>query len=194
MSTEPQRTSCRTTMKHNKWESQLQIVSALAVLVGVVLVIVQLRQNADLLELQILKQDAESNTAATVEMLPDNIYDISLKSITDPRSLTQLDYMKLDAFLWSFTIGRWRGTYDLSENGLLEPMSWQRQVRDEARIALANPFGRAWWERMKNVIEDLPEELVEFVDGVLADASDNHARDAYMDVMNRMESASSKIE
>ena len=97
--------------------------------------------------------------------------------------------MILDAHLWAGTIERWRGTYRLAQQDLLEPFSWRRQVRDDASFLLANPFGRAWWERIKIVVEDLPEELVEYVDEVLAGAADNQVGVAYSDIMKRMESA-----
>ena len=47
-------------MKHINYKDWLQLSANVAILAGVVLVIFQLRQNADLLEFQILKQDADS--------------------------------------------------------------------------------------------------------------------------------------
>ncbi len=72
-------------MNNDKWESWLQVTSTLAVLIGVALVVLQLRQNSDLIELQILKQDSESSIEHILSVLSENFYEIRQKSIEDPR-------------------------------------------------------------------------------------------------------------
>ena len=106
-------------MKNKNWENWLSISSTLAVLVGVALVVLQLRQNAELIELQILKQDSDNRIQSSMETMPDNIYEIRLKSLKEPENLTQLEYHVLDGYLWYRTVGRWRGLYDLAERNLL---------------------------------------------------------------------------
>jgi hypothetical protein len=64
-------------------------------------------------------------------VLPQNLYEIRQKSIDDPSNLTHLEFRALDAFLWSITINRWRGLYELAERGLLEEEVWQRAVRED---------------------------------------------------------------
>ncbi len=71
-------------MNNDKWESWLQVTSTLAVLIGVALVVLQLRQNSDLIELQILKQDSESSIEHILSVLSENFYEIRQKSIEDP--------------------------------------------------------------------------------------------------------------
>jgi len=176
-------------MNRKDWESWLQISSTIAVLGGVVLVIAQLRQNAELIELQILKEDANSYFESVQENLPDNMLEIWQKSHEDPTSLTLLEFRAMDSELWSSTVSRWRGLYDLADRDLLDHAVWQRAVIEECPGFLANPFGRAYWERIKDWETTLPAELIEFVDAVLADAPDNKVADQYADVMRRIESA-----
>jgi len=87
-------------MNNDKWESWLQVTSTLAVLIGVALVVLQLRQNSELIELQILKQDSESSIEHILSVLPENFYEIRQKSIEDPGGLTDLEFRAVDAFLW----------------------------------------------------------------------------------------------
>jgi len=175
-------------MNNNRWENWLQISSTLAVLVGVVLVVIQLRQNAELLELQILKQDAESYVETDLGLLPEDVYQIRQKSLDEPENLTLYEYQVLDVFYWSTGVVRWRSLYELSERGLLDDAAWQRMVWEDASWLLANPFGRAYWERIK-AISGLPGPLVEFVDTTLADSEDNFIDDSFKDVKKHLEAA-----
>ena len=175
-------------MHNTRWESWLQISSAIAVVVGVALVILQLRQNAELIELQIMKQDNESYAENMLSVLPENFYDIRQKAFDDPESLTQLEYRALDVYLSLIVIERWRILYELSERGLLKREAWQLRVRVDARSFLANRFGRAYWERIKNVYPQ-PTDLVDAVDAALADAPENYTADALMDIKMRMDAA-----
>jgi hypothetical protein len=174
-------------MQKGNWENWLSLSSTLAVVVGVALVVLQLRQNAELLELQILKQDADNRIQASMESMPENIYEIRLKAIREPENLTQLEYHIMDGYLWYRTIERWQSLYDLAERGLLDETSWKQQVHQDAGVMLANPFGRAYWSRMKDIVGTLPSDLKNFVDDVLADLAPNHANDAYVDVLRRLE-------
>ena len=173
-------------MKNSRLENWLSLSSALAVLIGVVLVLIQLRQNAELLELQILKQDADNYTETEASLLPENIYEIRQKSLDEPENLTPFEYQVLEVFYWSMGIARWRNLYDLAERGLLDQSAWQRMVREDAGWTLGNPFGRAYWERVKVDVPNLPTQFVELVDASLADAPDNFSDYSYAEVMKHI--------
>ena len=46
------------------------------------------------------------------------------------------------------------------------------------KYELAHPYGRAWWEEVRD-IPDLPRELVEFIDDGLAKASHNYPLETF---------------
>ncbi len=131
-------------MKNNNWDGRLQISSTLAVLFGIALVVFELQQNSDLIELQIVKDDADKIDGRILGVLPQNLYEIRQKSIDDPNNLTHLEYRALDALLWSITINRWRSLYELAERRLMEEEVWQRAVREDG-LVLAYPFGSTYW-------------------------------------------------
>ena len=174
-------------MKKKKWDGWHQILSTLAVLVGVALVILEIRQNSELIELQILKQSSDNYIAYSIAVLPANIYAIRQKSMDNPESLSHLDFRALDGFYWAITVLQWRGLYDLSERGLLERSAWQRMVQDEAPVYLGYPFGRAWWKGIKDGATSLPDELVSTVDEALADTPRNFSAKSFEDAMKLLE-------
>jgi hypothetical protein len=175
--------------QNNKLEIWVQISSAVAVLIGILLVVIQLRQNAELFELQILKEDFNSYIENEVSLLPENIYEIRQKSLDEPENLTLYDYQVLDGLYWATGVTRWRSLYELAERGLLDQSEWKRSVQEDFDWYLANPFGRAWWARMSKKESTLPTELVEYVNVLLADLPDSYMEDALEDVKNRIESA-----
>ena len=138
-------------MSNVKFDNWIRISSTVAVLIGVALVVFELRQNTALVELQILKQDSDKYVENALSVLPENIYEIRQKSMDDPENLSHLEFRALDSFYWTMNVSQWRGLYDLAERGLLERSAWQRIVEEEAPVYLGYPFGRAWWNHTKNI-------------------------------------------
>lgn len=160
-------------MKHFEYKGWLQLSANVAILAGVVLVIFQLRQNADLLELQILKQEADSYISGELMMIGENYADTWQKMVEEPENLNLAEIRAIESHLWAHDIVRWRSMYDLYSKGLLEEDVWKRRIREDLDYELAHPYGRAWWEEVKE-IPDLPPELVKFVDDGLAKADHNY--------------------
>jgi hypothetical protein len=159
-------------MKHFEYKGWLQLSANVAILAGVVLVIFQLRQNADLLELQILKQDTDSYIASELMMIGENYADTWQKMLEEPESLNLAELRAIESHFWAHNIVRWRNLYELHSRGLLDEDAWKRIIREDLEYEFAHPYGRAWWEDIKDNI-DLPRELVEFVDDGLAKAPHN---------------------
>jgi hypothetical protein len=159
-------------MKHIDYKGWLQVSANVAILAGVVLVIFQLQQNADLLELQILKQEADSYIAGELMMIGENYADMWQKMLEEPENLNLAELRAIESHLWAHDIVRWRNLYELHSRGLLDEDAWKRIISDDLEYELAHPYGRAWWEDIKDNI-DLPRELVEFVDDGLAKAPHN---------------------
>ena len=177
-------------MKHIDYKGWLQLSANVAILGGVVLVVFQLRQNADLLEFQILKQDTDSYIASEMMMIGENYADTWQKMLEEPENLNLAEIRAIDSNLWAHDVVRWRNLYDLNSRGLLDEDAWKRMVSGDLEFELAHPYGRAWWEDTRDNF-DLPRELVEFVDDGLAKASHNHPVAAFDRIL---ESAKKKKE
>ena len=162
-------------MKHFEYKGWLQLSANAAILAGVVLVIFQLRQNAELLEFQILKQEADSYIAGDLMMIGENYADTWQKMIEEPENLNLAELRAIESHLWAHDIVRWRSLYELHSRGLLDEDAWKRILSDDLEYELAHPYGRAWWEAIKDStgLIKLQRELVEFVDDGLAKAPHN---------------------
>ena len=170
-------------MKGRNLDTWIRVSSTLAVLIGVALVVIELRQTSDLVELQILKQDSDKYIENALAVLPDNIYEIRQKSMENPRDLTHLEFRALDSLYWTINVAQWRGLYDLSERGLVDKIAWKRMIEEEAPVYLGYPFGRAWWNHTKNITTTLPEDFMLAIDTALAGNRGNYSAAAFQDVM-----------
>ena len=174
-------------MNRQSWENWLHISSTAAVLIGVVLVIAQLRQNAELLELQIIKQEADSYIQHFTEVLPEDFTDTWMKSFDNPQALTRQEIFEVDLYMYARTVARWRSMYDLADRELLDDSEWRRLVAEDAPVVLGNPFGRVWWEGIKDWGEGiLPDKLVNAIDQAVIEASPNSTSDWYDDLERRI--------
>jgi len=173
-------------MENNKWGRYFQVATNLAVLLGVVLVVIQLRQNSELLKLQIIKQDADTYTSAALETLPEDFNDVLYKSIESPEELNGAEILALDRYFWGRQLTRWRGLYDLADLGLLEDSAWRRSIIEDA-ILLDHPYGRAWWNGIKEWETTLPDDLVVLVDEVLGNSPGDSQRDVIEGTKRRIE-------
>jgi hypothetical protein len=163
-----------------------QAVSNIAVLLGVFLVILQLRQNADLLEMQLIKQESESYVQNLTEILPEDFTDTMFRAVENPQELSRKEIFEVDLFLWSRGISRWRSLYDLAERGLLSHSEWQRAVSEDAASVFAYPFGRAYWDNLKESQSTIPDELIQAIDSVLAESSPNSTTEWLDDLERRL--------
>ena len=165
-------------MKHINYKGWLQLSANVAILAGVALVIFQLRQNAELLELQILNQETDSYIAGDLMMIGENYADTWQKMIEEPENLNLAEMRAIESHLWAHDIVRWRNLYDLHSSGLLDEFAWKRVAGEDLEFELAHPYGRAWWEEVReNVV--LPAELVKFIDDGLAKASYNYPLETF---------------
>ena len=144
----------------------LQVSANIAILAGVMLVVLQMRQNADLLELQILKQDADSYIAAELALIGENYTATWQKMLEEPENLTLAEKRALESILWAHMIKRWVNTYQLSQKGLIDDIEWRNAVDSDVGYELAHPYGKAWWKEARK-ISTVPRELAEYVDSKL---------------------------
>lgn len=152
------------TVKLNGW---LQVLGNLGIVLGLVLVGVQLKQNSDLARIQLLFE--ESTRAIEVEsvIIGERGAEVWAKSIEHPESLT-LDEMRImEAILWSFLEGL-RGTYRLAQLGLLTEEDWSNRVNNEVPFFFSDPYSRAWWKNFSEPGTDIPQELKAAINAVIA--------------------------
>ena len=153
----------------NRW---LVLFANIGVLVGLVLVLLQMKQNEELLRVQIMNEYFESNIAEQATFAGENLPTIWQKSIEEPENLSFAEMRAMEAQTFS-PLSRWINLYRLSEAGIVDKSFWKSQVEMDAPFYFSSPYGRAWWELYAEQIpvSYLPTELKDEIDKQLAAAS-----------------------
>lgn len=157
----------------NKW---LQLAGNLGIVLGLLLVVVQLKQNADLTKTQLLYDESQRQIDLETRVVGEEGARVWARSLTEPGQLTLEEQRIVEALLWSF-VEQLRAAYMLGELGLLDAGEWKTRVRGETGFFLANPYGRAWWNNFSINNEVLPAELIAAVNARLAELQENFTLD-----------------
>ena len=142
-------------------------------LVGLVLVILQMRQNMDLARKAYVSEGNVVMNQMWASMTGEHTVDAIVKSIASPDEMTHADFLALDAYLYPAMNMIYRD-YQLAQEGLYSEADWKASVDLYVPWYLANPYGKAWWEELAK--EFFPREFAEHVDRRLAlgSARDHH--------------------
>jgi hypothetical protein len=155
-------------MDFSKLNSWLQVSANIGIVLGLVLVGVQLKQNTDLARIQMLNEETQRVVDYELEVVGERGAEVWAKSIEDPENLTLDEVRILEALLWSFTENL-RGTYRLAQLGLLEEEDWRVRLESEVVFYLSDRYSRAWWANYAgSPSPSVPEELRLAIDAVIA--------------------------
>ena len=131
-------------MDFGKLNSWLQVSANIGIVLGLLLVGVQLKQNTDLARIQMLNEESQRVVTYELEIVGERGAEVWAKSIQDPENLTLEEVRIMEALLWSFTENL-RGTYRLAQLGLLEESDWRERLESEVVFYLSDRYSRAWW-------------------------------------------------
>ena len=146
-------------MNNSKLSNWLQIAANVGIVVGLLLVGVQLKQNSDLLKTQMLYDESRRAVDLETLVVGENGAEVWAKSISDAKNMSLPEQRIMEALLWSFS-EQLRSTRLLAELGLLEDEEWRLRVRSETAFYLANDYGKAWWINYSTGNAALPDDLI----------------------------------
>lgn len=145
--------------KINKW---LTLGANIGILVGLALVIFEIRQNSELLRLQFINDDLLIIADSETPLLGDNPATTMMKSIFSAEEMTYADYRIVDAYLtrkMEILVRR----YQLGQEGIIDENAW-KTVGFAYSWHFGNQFAQAWWKHDgRKAYSDVPE-LVDHVD------------------------------
>lgn len=156
-------------MDADKMGNWLQVGANLGIILGLVLVGFQLKQNSDLLKVQLLFEESQSFISHERLMMGENPAAAWARSLEDPDGLSLEEARIMDAYLYAMT-EQWRASHLLHELGILED-EWAKRVTEEAGFYLGSKWGRGWWNVYK-VQTRIPPEMVSIVEAELAESPD----------------------
>lgn len=148
----------------------LQVVADFGIVIGLFLVVLQIRQSEQLERVQILNQYFDSYAAYEASFAGEQLPAIWQKSVLEPANLTLGEMRALEAITF-VPVARWVNLYRQSEAGILTSEDWIREVQNDATYYFDTPYARAWWQEFAPaMLKDgyLPVEMYELVERALA--------------------------
>lgn len=168
-------------MDTKKLSIGLEVLAAVGVIAGLLLVGFQLKQNTELLKTQLLFEESRRAVELETLVVGENAADVWAKAMEEPEALSLAEHRQMEALLWSYA-EQIRSTRMLAELGLLDDAEWRMRVDGEAGYYFGSRFGRAWWQNYSDSNHVLQADLVAAVDKRL----DEVARNYTVDYMRRM--------
>ncbi len=173
-------------MESNKFGYWLQVGGIVGILAGLILVGLQMKQNSELLQLQLLRQEADSFIAAQQVYVGENFAEVWQKQIEEPENLTLAEMRIMESNLWGQSVYRWWKNYQLYERGLIRESDWKTPIDSDVTYVLNTEYGLAWWAEVKTPRNVFAEEFLDYIDQKLAERPEGGAEKFYQRVQNRI--------
>ena len=134
-------------MNNDRMAKWIGIATNLAVLAGVFLLVVEIRQNNQLAAIDSIQERRYIQQQSEMEFYDKDVSDVWIKSIIEPGSLTLTEIRVMDAYL---TVNMMRAytMLELEDAGLTPDGSAQEWIEAELYFLFSNEFGQIWWEQV----------------------------------------------
>ena len=140
-----------------------EFLGGIAVVVSLVYLAGQIRQNSRLLRASTASATAEGATATSKLIAQDpEIARIFWGGLRDRVSLSELDRQRFDA-LFAMNVNAWNQQHDFARDGLIGPSVWKNAERMN-RWFFQQPGGRQWWAEWRFGYDS---GFSDFVDGLV---------------------------
>ena len=150
----------------NRW---LTLAANVGVLVGIVFLALEIRQNSDHLALQLeFAVPTQKIFEINRDLLDPAVAKILTKAVESPVELSFEEGLVASAFILN-TLNEWEDRYLLHKAGLAGVVDWQRHIRENIDWTLGNRFAMEIYKSNRNAFET---EFVEYVDGLLGEVSE----------------------
>ena len=148
-------------MESSKITNWLSIATNLAVLAGLLLVVLELNQNASLARVALKNEGSVTENEVWQALMANAPNEVIAKSVECPERLTYADYIVLDSYLFTALNNVYRN-YEMAKEELFTEKDWKSEVEGYAHWYLGDEFSRTYWEEVGKAYFD--REFVEYVD------------------------------
>jgi hypothetical protein len=128
----------------------VQILSALSILIGIVVVVYEIRQTRAVAEAQLITDQSGIVVSARMSVVGEDGARILAKACDEPAELTRAETEVLSAYYRTLLFSLISRMRVPSETGLLDEVSfggsWRGQSMGVAGTVLGTPYGRFWWK------------------------------------------------
>jgi len=152
-----------------------------AVLLGVVVLVIELRQNAESAAFEMVQGRTTALQEAESAFFNPGLTHVRVKSFKNPASMTLEEIRTMDVYP-AIQMTRMLRLHDLERAGLLESAQTFEVIESDIRFLFGSRFAKAWW-KLKG--QNWPTEFVELVRPV-ADSVDADSLDDRFDRLQRL--------
>jgi hypothetical protein len=146
-------------LKSIKLESWIGVVGNLAVVAGLVVVAIELRQNSIVANGELSSQFQGHWQEMDRSRQDPSFAIVYAKSIEQPEELTLAEKVQLDGYYWT-AMDQLDLAQDLVESGLFES-PYEEIVRSNVRYIFTTPYARAWWASYKELSDPITISIVD---------------------------------
>ena len=136
-------------MKSERFFDWIQIMTGVAVLIGLGLVVWELRQSQDIAEAQMLTDNFNNNTQLWAAAHGENVAEVLAKACTAPESMTDGEMAAL-SYLNQINVGLVTRAYLVEQTTGLNEGQWQQIAIPTFMTVFSNTAGREWWKVAAN--------------------------------------------
>lgn len=154
----------------SKW---LTLGANIGILIGLMLVVIQIRQNSDLLRLQFINDEYLAESSSERLLIGENPAEAIMKAMYNPADMTYADFRVNDAYLIS-KIDKMYRRYLLGQEGIFDEDYWREgDIGFTFDWLFGNKFSQLWWKHEARVAYSDVPELVEYVDSRIKSVSED---------------------
>jgi len=151
----------------NRW---LTLAANVGVLVGIVFLALEIRQNSDHLALQLeFAQPTQKIFEINRDLMNPAVARVFAKAIEDPSELTFEEGLIASSLIINF-LNEWEDRYLIHKAGLVGEIDWRRHIRENIEWTLGSRFAMEVYKSNRGAFEP---EFVEYIDSLLGEVSDN---------------------
>ena len=141
----------------------IELVGMFGLLISLVMVGYQLKQNTDMQRIDLLMQETSAiidNERLMIEN--EHVARVWAKSLEDPTSLTLAEQRIMEGYLWIF-VELLRSNHRMKEHGLLSDEDWKYRLNTDAGFYLGNPYAWGWFLGFVDGNLSLPKEITDHI-------------------------------
>ena len=139
----------------------IEIIGMFGVLLSLIMVGYQLKQNTEMQRIELLMQESHA-IIDSERMMVENEHAARVwaKSLLQPTSLTLAEQRVMEGYLWIF-VELLRTNYRMKELGLLSDEDWKFRLNTDSGYYLGNPYAWGWYLGFIAGNEGLPKEITD---------------------------------
>ena len=170
---EPPRSPRWSWERTNRW---LTLAANFGVLLGLIMLIVEVRQNANLTRVMLETERSNAQLMIELRMTEPAVVAVWAKSIETPENLTLAELRTMDGIMAANTM-----VYDqllsMMDGDLVSRDRIEQNIKNTSPWVFGSPFGKNWWQ--KNSVGWQGTPLYEMADPIIRDVSDDFIADFY---------------